>query len=142
MPRLIKYLTAIRDASFVNMLQSGIYLISGKDRVEHDSKYQGIANKKALQYAIDNADEVRDIMIRGAMSKLGDLDQEITPQSVEREMRRAAKDIMSLYITLPIKKQDYPEYDYMDSDKDDDDDYDDEYEDEDDDEYEDEDDDY
>lgn len=128
-PKLIKYLTSIRDASFVNMLQSGIYLITGKDRVEHDSKYKGIANKKALQYAIDNADEVRDIMIRGAMSKLEDLDQEITPQSVEREMRRAANDIMSLYITLPLKQQDYPEYDDMDSD----DDYEDEYEDEDDD---------
>jgi len=83
------------------------------------------------QYVLDNADEVRDIMIRGAMKTLEDSNKEITPNSVERLMRRDAQQFLLLYMTLPIKPQDYPEYD----DYEDDDDYDDGYDDEEEDDY-------
>jgi len=129
--KLIKYLTAVRDASFINMLQSSFFLICGKERAEHETRYSNKANKKAYQYVLDNADEVRDIMIRGAMKTLEDSNKEITPNSVERLMRRDAQQFLLLYMTLPIKPQDYPEYD----DYEDDDDYEDGYDDEDDDDY-------
>jgi len=129
--KLIKYLTAVRDASFINMLQSSFFLICGKERTEHETRYSNKSNKKAYQYVLDNADEVRDIMIRGAMKTLEDSNKEITPNSVERLMRRDAQQFLLLYMTLPIKPQDYPEYD----DYEDDDDYEDGYDDEDDDDY-------
>jgi len=129
--KLIKYLTAVRDASFINMLQSSFFLICGKERAEHETRYSNKSNKKAYQYVLDNADEVRDIMIRGAMKTLEDSNKEITPNSVERLMRRDAQQFLLLYMTLPIKPQDYPEYD----DYEDDDDYEDGYDDEDDDDY-------
>jgi hypothetical protein len=129
--KLIKYLTAVRDASFINMLQSSFFLICGKERAEHETRYSNKSNKKAYQYVLDNADEVRDIMIRGAMKTLEDTNKEITPDSVERLMRRDAQQFLLLYMTLPIKPQDYPEYD----DYEDDDDYEDGYDDEDDDDY-------
>ena len=50
-------------------------------------------------------------MIRGAVKTLDESDKEITPESVERLMRRDAQQFLLLYMTLPIKKQDYPEYD-------------------------------
>jgi hypothetical protein len=127
--KLIKYLTAVRDASFINMLQASYFLICGEERAEHETRYSNKTNKKAYQYVLDNADEVRDIMIRGAMKTLEDSNKEISPESVERLMRRDAQQFLLLYMTLPIKQQDYPEYD----DYEDDDDYEDGYDDEDDD---------
>ena len=129
--KLIKYLTAIRDASFINMGQASFFLNCGRERTEHETKYTNKADKKAYQYVLDNADRVRDIMIRGAMKTLKDLDKEITLESIEQIMRRDAQRFLVLYMTLPIKKQDYPEYNNID-DKDDDD-YEDGYDDEDDD---------
>jgi hypothetical protein len=127
--KLIKYLTAVRDASFINMLQASYFLICGEERAEHETRYSNKSNKKAYQYVLDNAGEVRDIMIRGAMKSLEETNKEITPESVERLMRRDAQQFLLLYMTLPIKQQDYPEYD----DIEDDDYYEDGYEDDEDD---------
>ncbi len=116
--KLMKYLTAVRDASFINMLQSSFFLICGKERAKHETRYSNKSNKKAYQYVLDNADEVRDIMIRGAMKTLEDSNKEISPESVERLMRRDAQQILLLYMTLPIKNQDYPEYDDIEDEED------------------------
>jgi len=116
--KLIKYLTAVRDASFINMLQASYFLICGKERTEHETKYSNKSNKKAYQYVLDNAGEVRDIMIRGAMKSLEETNKEITPDSVERLMRSDAQQFLLLYMTLPIKQQDYPEYDDIEDDED------------------------
>ena len=113
------------------MFQASFFLICGRERAEHETKYTNKNNKKAYQYVLDNADRVRDIMIRGAMKTLEESDKEITPESVERLMRRDAQQFLLLYMTLPIKKQDYPEYDDI---EDEDDYYEDGY-DEDDDDY-------
>jgi len=109
-PKLIKYLTAVRDASFINMLQASYFLICGEERAEHETRYSNKTNKKAYQYVLDNAGEVRDIMIRGAVKTLEETNKEITPDSVERLMRRDAQQFLLLYMTLPIKIQDYSEY--------------------------------
>ena len=74
---MIKYLTAVRDASFINMLQASYFLICGEERAEHETRYTNKANKKAYQYVLDNAGEVRDIMIRGAMKSLEETNKEI-----------------------------------------------------------------
>ena len=116
--KLIKYLTAVRDASFINMLQASYFLICGEERAEHETRYTNKTNKKAYQYVLDNAGEVRDIMIRGAMKTLEESDKEISPESVERLMRRDAQQFLLLYMTLPIKQQDYPEYDDIEDDED------------------------
>jgi hypothetical protein len=116
--KLIKYLTAVRDASFINMLQASYFLICGEERAEHETRYTNKTNKKAYQYVLDNAGEVRDIMIRGAMKSLEETNKEITPESVERLMRRDAQQFLLLYMTLPIKQQDYPEYDDIEDDED------------------------
>lgn len=130
--KLIKFLVAVRDVSFINMTQASFTLICGKERLEHETKYANKSNKKAYQYMIDNADRVRDIMIRGAMETLEEKDLEITPESVERVMRRDSNKIMMLYISLPLKPNDYSDYDDYDNDEDEyEDDYDEEEDDED-----------
>jgi hypothetical protein len=112
------------------MRQASYFLICGRERTEHETKYTNKSNKKAYQYVLDNAGEVRDIMIRGAVKTLEETNKEITPDSVERLMRRDAQQFLLLYMTLPIKIQDYSEYNDI---EDDEDYYEDGYEDEDDD---------
>jgi len=125
------FLTAIRATGIVNMLESGYFLSCGKERLEHFIKYKNISNKNALKYAIEHADEVRNVMISGAMTMLEDDDKEITPQSVDRRMRRDTSTLMQIYMMFPMSK----EFDKTENDDDEDEDYyEDGYEDEEDDE--------
>lgn len=125
--KLKLFLTAIRATGIVNMLESGYFLSCGKERLEHFIKYKNINNKKALKYAIEHSEEVRNVIISGAMKMLEDDDKEITPQSVERRMRRDTTTLMELYMTFPMSK----EFDKTSDDDDEDDDYENGYEDED-----------
>ncbi len=130
------YLSAIRDTSIVNMLQSSYFLICGKERLKDFVKYMNVSNKKALKYAIDNADEIRDEMIRVSMDSLERKNKEISPRSVEREMNRISNELLQVYIRFPIMDTE-KEYENIELDDDDygydEDDYDDDWEDEDDD---------
>lgn len=127
---LKKFLTAIRATGVVNMLESGYFLSCGKERLEHFIAYKNISNKNALKYAIEHAEEVRTVMISGAIKMLEDDDKEITSQSVERRMNRDTSTLMQIYMMFPMSK----EFDKTANDDDEDEDYyEDGYEDEDDD---------
>jgi hypothetical protein len=123
---LKKFLTAIKSTGIVNMFESGYFLSCGKERLEHFIKYKDITNKNALKYAIEHAEEVRTVMISGAMKMLDDEDKEVTPQSVERRMRRDTTTIMEIYMMFPMSR----EFDKTDNDDDEEDYYEDGYEDE------------
>ena len=124
------FLTAIRATGVVNMFESGYFLSCGKERLEHFIKYKNISNKNALKYAIEHAEEVRTVMISGAIKMLEDGNKEITPQSVERRMNRDTSTLMQIYMMFPMSK----EFDKTTNDDDEDEDYyEDGYEDEEDD---------
>ena len=116
---LKKFLTAIKSTGIVNMFESGNFLSCGKERLEHFIKYKDITNKNALKYAIEHAEEVRTVMISGAMKMLDDEDKEVTPQSVERRMRRDTTTIMEIYMMFPMSR----EFDKTDNDDEDEEDY-------------------
>jgi hypothetical protein len=99
------FLTAIRATGIVNMLESGYFLSCGKERLEHFIKYKKISNKNALKYAIEHAEEVRTVMISGAIKMLEDDDKEITSQSVDRRMRRDTSTLMQIYMMFPMSKE-------------------------------------
>ena len=99
---ILKFLAAIRATGIVNMLQSSFFLTCGSERLEHFVKYLKVRNKKALKYAIENADEIRTLMIGGAMKMVEEKGKEITPNSVQRQMDLDANKIMELYMTFPI----------------------------------------
>ena len=113
------FLTAIRATGIVNMLESGYFLSCGKERLEHFIKYKNISNKNALKYAIEHAEEVRTVMISGAIKMLEDDDKEITSQSVERRMNRDTSTLMQIYMMFPMSK----EFDKTANDDDEDEDY-------------------
>jgi hypothetical protein len=100
--KLRKYLSAIRETGIVNMQESGFFLICGKERLEHFTKYSNVNSKKALEYALEHAEEVRNIMILGAMRMIEDEGKEVTPNSVESRMNRDVNKIKNLYMSFPI----------------------------------------
>ena len=112
--RLIKkFLDALRLSSVTNMIQAGQYLYLGKERIEHEHKYNEFSDDKeeAFNDVLDMAEEVRNEMIKGAFSSIDDKNQgndnddedELDSRylgSVENKMRRDAQDLLSLWMQL------------------------------------------
>ena len=112
--RLIKkFLDALRLSSVTNMHQAGQYLYLGKERIEHEHKYNEFSDDKeeAFNDVLDMAEEVRNEMIKGAFSSIDDKNQgnnnddedELDSRylrSVENKMRRDAQDLLSLWMQL------------------------------------------
>jgi hypothetical protein len=129
---ILKYLAAIRATGIVNMLQASFFLTCGRERLEDFVKYLKVSNKKSLKYAIENADEIRTLMIGGAMKMVEEKGKEVTLQSVQRQMEFDANRLMELYMTLPRTdefdfddelddEEDYYDEDYEEDDEEDDD---------------------
>jgi hypothetical protein len=112
--RLIKkFLDALRLSSVTNMFQAGQYLYLGKERIEHEHKYNEFSDdtQEAFDEVLDMAEEVRDEMIRGAFSSIDDINQgndnddedELDRRylgSVETKMRRDSQDLLTLWMQL------------------------------------------
>ena len=112
--RLIKkFLDALRLSSVTNMFQAGQYLYLGKERIEHEHKYNEFSDdtQEAFDEVLDMAEEVRDEMIRGAFSSIDSINQgndnddedELDRRylgSVETKMRRDSQDLLTLWMQL------------------------------------------
>ena len=72
-----KFLDALRLSSVTNMFQAGQYLYLGKERIEHEHKYNEFSDDKeeAFNDVLDMAEEVRNEMIKGAFSYIDDKNQ-------------------------------------------------------------------
>ena len=107
--RLIKkFLDALRLSSVTNMIQAGQYLYLGKERIEHEHKYNEFSDdtQEAFDEVLDMAEEVRDEMIRGSFNSINndnededELDSRYL-RSVENKMRRDSKDLLTLWMQL------------------------------------------
>ena len=108
-----KFLDALRLSSVTNMYQAGQYLYLGKERIEHEHKYNEFSDDKeeAFNDVLDMAEEVRNEMIKGAFSSIDDKNQgndnddedELDSRylrSVENKMKRDAQDLLSLWMQL------------------------------------------
>ena len=108
-----KFLDALRLSSVTNMYQAGQYLYLGKERIEHEHKYNEFSDDKeeAFNDVLDMAEEVRNEMIKGAFSSIDDKNQgndnddedELDSRylgSVEQKMKRDSQDLLTLWMQL------------------------------------------
>jgi hypothetical protein len=108
-----KFLDALRLSSVTNMHQAGQYLYLGRERIEHEHKYNEFSDDKeeAFNDVLDMAEEVRNEMIKGAFSSIDDKNQgndnddedELDSRylgSVEQKMKRDAQDLLTLWMEL------------------------------------------
>jgi len=95
-----KYLLMIKAASFTNMLGASIYLYTGRERIQHEFKYQNIHNEEAFDEVLDNADRAQAEMINGVIRYLEANNIEETLENVNRYVHRFASKITNTYMYL------------------------------------------
>jgi hypothetical protein len=92
------------------MFQAGQYLYLGRERIEHEHKYNEFSDdtQEAFDEVLDMAEEVRDEMIRGSFNSINndnedededELDSRYL-RSVENKMRQDSKDLLTLWMQL------------------------------------------
>jgi hypothetical protein len=97
---LKKYLLMIREASITNMYGAGPYLYMGRERIEHEFKYQDIHNEDAFEEVLDHANQAQAEMINGVINYLEEKGIEGDMSSVNRYLQRFATKIVQTYTFL------------------------------------------
>jgi len=96
--KMRKFYEALRKSSVVNMFGSAPYFWMGKDRIAHEHFYTDMGDEQAeaFEQVLDSADEIKDIIIRGALKTLEREGKEVTLDSVKRVAERKTRQIVSL----------------------------------------------
>ena len=98
MREIKKFLDLLRKSGVTNMYQAAPYLYLGKDRIAHEHHYDdmGEEREETFQELIDMAEDVRNVMIRGAFNHYDSKrsDEEGDEDDDDRRYLRGVEDIM------------------------------------------------
>ena len=97
---LKKYLLMIRESSITNMYGAGPYLYMGRERIEHEFKYQDIHNEDAFEEVLDHANQAQAEMINGVINYLEEKGIEGDMSNINRYLQRFATKIVQTYTFL------------------------------------------
>ena len=95
-----KYLSVLRDSGITNMLSSQPYLYMGRNRIEHEFKYQDIPNEEAFQELLDMADESQAMMINGVMKVLKKENKEADLDIINSYLRKYSNKVLDNFMIL------------------------------------------
>lgn len=97
MAKMHKFYEALRKSSVVNMFGATPYFWMGKDRIAHEHYYTDMGDEQAeaFEQVLDSADEIKDILIRGALKTLEREGKEVTLDNVKRVADKKARQIVS-----------------------------------------------
>ena len=107
-----KFLDLLRESGVTNMYQAAPYLYLGKERISHEHHYDDMGEEKEeiFQELLDHAEDVRNVMIRGAFNHFdskrsddeGDEDDDDRRylRGVEDIMRRDAQTLLKLWMSM------------------------------------------
>jgi hypothetical protein len=97
MAKMHKFYESLRKSGVVNMFASTPYFWLGKDRIAHQHYYEDMSDERAESFeeVLDAADEIKDILIRGAMKTLERENKEIELSRVQRTMQKKANQIVT-----------------------------------------------
>lgn len=96
MAKMHKFYEALRKSSVVNMWGASPYFWMGKDRIAHEHYYTDMGDEQAeaFEQVLDSADEIKNILIRGALKTLEREGKEVTLDAVKRIAERKARQIV------------------------------------------------
>jgi hypothetical protein len=111
MREIKKFLDLVRESGVTNMYQAAPYLYLGRERIAHEHHYDDMSEerKETFQELLDIAEDVRNVMIRGAFnhfdSKRGDEENDDEDdrrylRGVEDVMRRDAQTLLQLWMSM------------------------------------------
>ena len=97
MAKMHKFYEALRKSSVVNMWGASPYFWMGKDRIAHEHYYTDMGDEQAeaFEQVLDSADEIKDILIRGALKTLEREGKEVTLENVKRVADKKARQIVT-----------------------------------------------
>ncbi len=97
MAKMHKFYEALRKSSVVNMFGATPYFWMGKDRIAHEHYYTDMGDEQAeaFEQVLDSADEIKDILIRGALKTLEREGKEVTLENVKRVADKKARQIVT-----------------------------------------------
>lgn len=105
--KLNKFLLDLRDSGIINMYGATPFVYSGRDWIEKWVKAENFKNKGELELPEDNekldevldqADEMRNIMARGAMNAIRNNEKELELNDVNDELFKLAKEVVTFYM--------------------------------------------
>ena len=96
MAKMHKFYEALRKSSVVNMFGATPYFWMGKDRIAHEHYYTDMIDDQAeaFEEVLDSADEIKNILISGALKTLEREGKEVTLDAVKRVAERKARQIV------------------------------------------------
>jgi hypothetical protein len=112
MKEIKKFLDLVRETGITNMYQASPYLYLGRERIAHEHHYDDMSQQmsETFQELRDIADDVRNVMIRGAFNHYdskrsddeGDEDDDDRRylRGVEDIMRRDAQTLLKLWMSM------------------------------------------
>jgi len=112
MREIKKFLDLLRDSGVTNMYQAAPYLYLGKERIAHQHHYDDMNEEREeiFQELLDHAEDVRNVMIRGAFNhydskRSGEEDEEDEDdrrylRGVEDIMRRDSQTLLQLWMNM------------------------------------------
>lgn len=92
--KLFEFLSELRSSGVVNMFQSSPYLWMGKERIAHEHHYDD--TNEHFDNVLEMADEVKNIMISGAMKVLNEKDIELSIENIQRQIKKSAQEMLLL----------------------------------------------
>ena len=99
MAKMHKFYEDLRKSSVVNMITGGAtsYFWMGKDRIAHQHFYDEMSDDRAeaFEKVLDSADEIKNILISGALKTLEREGKEVTLDAVKRVAEKKVRQIVS-----------------------------------------------
>ena len=109
--KLNQFLLNLRDSGITNMWGATPFIYSGRDWIEKWVKAENFKNTGELELPEDNeklfevldqADEMRNIMARGAMNALRNRDDDFDINDINDELFKLAKEVVSFYMEFGV----------------------------------------
>jgi hypothetical protein len=109
--KLNQFLLNLRDSGIINMYGATPFVYSGRDWIEKWVKAENFKIKGELELPEDNekldevldqADEMRNIMARGAMNAIRNNEKELDLNNVNDELFKLAKEVVTFYMEYGV----------------------------------------
>ena len=96
----MKYLSKLRESGIVNMFGASPYLYLGRNRIEHEFKYQNLPDEQAFEELLDMADESQANMINGVIKILENEGKEPDLSNINRYLQKYSSMIFENFTLL------------------------------------------
>ena len=98
MNEIHRYMNHLKDSGIVNMFGSGPYLYMGSERISHQHFYD--ESTEDLDYVLEHADHIKDLMIQGALKDLERRGKETSLENVQRTIKNKATEIVQFLFSV------------------------------------------